>query len=125
MNVDIFVRKTLQQIIAGVGAAQAGKAVRGAVVNPSGFDLVDKSAVIGFVGGVGKKVPVISVDFDIALSVVEDGKGSTIVAVSGTPNRANGAGADSISRVRFRVPLALPRPGQAAAAAKAKAEKKS
>jgi hypothetical protein len=121
MNLEAFVRKTLQGIVAGVRGAQSAKAPGSGIVNPAGFDVSDKAAVIGFAGAVGKKIPVVAVDFDIALSIVKDGKGGTTLVVAGTPERAGQPReAAPVSRVQFRVPLTLPRPGASGAGGKGK-----
>ena len=107
MQLDEFVRSTLEQIIAGVSAAQKTAVQSGAAVNPT-VRTGGSNRIVHSNGAVLQDV-----QFDVAITVSESEKSGAGLKV-GIPWVGGGieAGSDAqhsqASRIKFAVSLALP-----------------
>ncbi|HVS08802.1 MAG TPA: hypothetical protein VMS76_02935 [Planctomycetota bacterium] len=106
MDVQDFVKETLLQFIRGVEAAQA-EVSKGAVINPR---LQVRANILA---ERESHNPVQTVEFDVALTVVEGsergvGGGLAVMSFKAGGERKSQQSSESVSRVRFSVNLQLP-----------------
>jgi len=112
MELDVFIKETLTQIIGGVQSAQEIQANRGAIINPAG--LGGNKDAPGFFATTEDGRRVFLVEFDVALSVAEslEKEGGAKISVASVFSAGGGAGNKSsrttTSRIAFKVPVALP-----------------
>ncbi|MGH7193540.1 MAG: hypothetical protein ACREJM_08415 [Candidatus Saccharimonadales bacterium] len=107
MQLDVFVKTTLEQIISGVVDAQASAAQHGASVNPN-VRSAQAGRAVHHSGAV-----IQDVQFDVAVSVTESEKSGAglkvgIPWVGGGIEGGSSAQHGHESRIKFVVSLALP-----------------
>jgi len=112
MNLEEFVRETLEQIAKGVSGAGLVAREHGACINPNDIRWHDEHPRLyrSSEGGGGL---VEEVGFDVALTVSEEkqveGKAGLVIASIGAGVKGQSVAAtSSVSRVKFSVPVQLP-----------------
>jgi len=112
MDLQEFVKQTLVDIVAGVQAAQEAVPGGEARIAPALVSFASP-APREVVGHAADRTPVLSAEFDVAVTVNEgEGKRAGVGVFTGFVTVGGGGEKTSamanISRVRFSVPLALP-----------------
>jgi hypothetical protein len=118
MDIEAFISHSMQQIFAGINAAQSATKDKygGAKINPRGVTAVERDAS----GNIGPhemhtKLQIYRVEFDIAVSVSESSKTSGAVGIhvavfaAGTKGETSTENS-SISRIKFSIPVVWPDP---------------
>lgn len=108
MQLDEFVKTSLEQLIGGVAEAQKSATDSGATINP-GFR-TPKSGEVASNGSVIREV-----EFDVVVTVSEEtgSKAGLRVGLAGIGaglEGKSGRGESAVSRIRFSVPVVLPVP---------------
>lgn len=120
MELDQFIESSLTQLVAGVTGATEAVQGAGGSINPGA------GSTMGMPRGVelsGVMVPVIDIEFDVAVSASDsEGSRGGIAVVAGFfgvgGQHTRDASNEQVSRLRFTVPVALPpgvsdeRPGE-------------
>ena len=113
MELKHYVRETLIQIVSGVEAAQAEVRECGGYVNPA-HRVSSKTSDESHFGSIGTGQNIFLVDFDVAVSVVEEtgtnAKAKLDVAslLSLSAGGESGGSSSATNKISFKVPLALP-----------------
>jgi len=105
MNLDDFIEQTFKSIIEGVERSQKHAAKHGAIIN---------AAMVGPSGEDRDFSDIRHIDFDIAVTVIEDQEstGGGQLRIAGLLNAGGGKSvrseASTVSRIRFTLPLQPP-----------------
>lgn len=105
MQLDEFVKQVIISVVAGVNESQNLLKDISAIVNPS-------TIKDDYIDGMSRKV--INVNFDVGVTITEEGANSKGIKIavfdvlSGKADRETKTANQTVSRVSFSVPVALP-----------------
>ena len=105
MQLDEFVKQVIISVVAGVNESQNLLKDTSAILNPS-------TITDDYIDGMSRKV--INVNFDVGVTITEEGANSKGIKIavfdvlSGKADRETKTANQTVSRVSFSVPVALP-----------------